>query len=58
MAYERLIGTLKQESKVLVSEEIRRRKALLDKLKSSPKSDFEDIYREQKEKLENKQKLM
>ncbi|AEF19390.1 MULTISPECIES: hypothetical protein [unclassified Hydrogenobaculum] len=58
MAYERLIGSLKQESKVLVSEEIRRRKALLDKLKSSPKSDFEDIYREQKEKLENKQKLM
>jgi len=58
MAYERLIGSLKQESKVLVSEEIRRRKALLDKLKSSPKSDFEDIYREEKEKLENKQKLM
>jgi hypothetical protein len=58
MAYERLIGTLKQESKVLVSEEIKRRKALLDKLKSSPKSDFEDIYREEKEKLENKQKLM
>jgi hypothetical protein len=58
MAYERLIGTLKQESKVLVSEEIRRRKALLDKLKSSPRSDFEDIYREEKEKLENKQKLM
>jgi len=27
MAYERLIGTLKQESKVLVSEEIRRRKS-------------------------------
>jgi hypothetical protein len=58
MAYERLIGSLKQESKVLVSEEIRRRKALLDKLKSSPKSDFEDIYRQEKEKLENKQKLM
>ncbi|ACG57699.1 hypothetical protein HY04AAS1_1013 [Hydrogenobaculum sp. Y04AAS1] len=58
MAYERLIGTLKQESKVLVSEEIKRRKALLDKLKSSPRSDFEDIYREEKEKLENKQKLM
>jgi len=58
MAYERLIGSLKQESKVLVSEEIKRRKALLDKLKSSPKSDFEDIYREEKEKLENKQKLM
>ncbi|MFP3254108.1 MAG: hypothetical protein RXN95_03470 [Hydrogenobaculum sp.] len=58
MAYERLIGSLKQESKVLVSEEIRRRKALLDKLKSSPKNDFEDIYREEKEKLENKQKLM
>jgi len=58
MAYERLIGSLKQESKVLVSEEIRRRKALLDKLKSSPKSDFEDIYREEKERLENKQKLM
>jgi hypothetical protein len=58
MAYERLIGTLKQESKVLVSEEIRRRKALLDKLKSSPKSDFEDIYRQEKEKLESKQKLM
>ncbi|MFP3158601.1 MAG: hypothetical protein RXR65_02360 [Hydrogenobaculum sp.] len=58
MAYERLIGTLKQESKVLVSEEIRRRKALLDKLKSSTKNGFEDIYREQKEKLENKQKLM
>jgi hypothetical protein len=58
MAYERLIGSLKQESKVLVSEEIRRRKALLDKLKSSPRSDFEDIYREEKEKLENKQKLM
>jgi hypothetical protein len=58
MAYERLIGTLKQESKVLVSEEIRRRKALLDKLKSGTKNDFEDIYREEKEKLENKQKLM
>jgi hypothetical protein len=58
MAYERLIGSLKQESKVLVSEEIRRRKALLDKLKSSSRSDFEDIYREEKEKLENKQKLM
>jgi len=58
MAYERLIGSLRQESKVLVYEEIRRRKVLLDKLKSSHKSDFEDIYREEKEKLENKQKLM
>ncbi|GAB6078095.1 hypothetical protein [Hydrogenobaculum acidophilum] len=58
MAYEHLIGTLKQESKALVSEEIKRRKTLLEKLRSDVKNDFEDIYRKEKQKLENKQKLM
>ncbi len=58
MAYEHLIGTLKQESKALVSEEMKRRKMLLEKLRSNVKNDFEDIYRKEKQKLENKQKLM
>ncbi len=58
MAYEHLIGTLKQESKALVSEEMKRRKALLEKLKDRTKNDFEDVYRQERKKLENKQKLM
>jgi hypothetical protein len=58
MVYEKLIDTFKQENKSLVSEEMKRRKTLLDKMKSASTNDFEDVYRQEKEKLENKQKLM
>jgi hypothetical protein len=58
MVYEKLIDTFKQENKSLVSEEMKRRKTLLDKMKSASTNDFENVYRQEKEKLENKQKLM
>jgi hypothetical protein len=58
MVYEKLIDTFKQENKSLVSEEMKRRKTLLDKMRSASTNDFEDVYRQEKEKLENKQKLM
>jgi hypothetical protein len=58
MVYEKLIDTFKQENKSLLSEEMKRRKTLLDKMKSASSNDFEDVYRQEKEKLENKQKLM
>jgi len=58
MVYEKLIDTFKQENKSLLSEEMKRRKTLLDKMRSASTNDFEDVYRQEKEKLENKQKLM
>ena len=58
MVYEKLIDTFKQENKSLVSEEMKRRKTLLDKMRSASTNDFEDVYRQEEEKLENKQKLM
>jgi hypothetical protein len=58
MVYEKLIDTFKQENKSLVSEEMKRRKTLLDKMRSASTNDFENVYRQEKEKLENKQKLM
>lgn len=58
MGYEHLIGSLEQERKMLVSQEIKRRKTLLDKVRSSDSNSFENAYKEEKQKLENKQKLM
>lgn len=58
MGFEHLIGSLKQEQKTLISQEMQRRKTLLDKIKSSNTNDFDEIYRQEKQKLENKQNLM
>ncbi len=58
MALEHLISTLKQENKSVVSQEIQRRKAFLDKVRTNSNFLFDEIYKQEKEKLENNKKLM